>query len=132
VVKWLACLPLDTRDTGSKMAKAMDFLLAIKIRSTPCFRWELKLETPRGKILHHVKEPCVAQLRCYASKIQGHFSPPSCFIARCLWCYQRALVDESGVLQLRWGRTIHQKLPQCLGRFLRHHPIKVTSSSVKH
>jgi hypothetical protein len=71
-----------------------------------------------------------AHMRFYVSKIQGHFSPaPHFAAARCLWCNQRALVFESGVLELRfrWGRTIDQKWPQCLGCCVRHHHITATS-----
>jgi hypothetical protein len=66
-----------------------------------------KAEGPIFKFLQHVKEPCVA-LRCYVSKIQGHFSRLPCFTAR-------SLVDESGVLELKWGRTVDQKMVTVLG-----------------
>jgi len=54
--------------------------------------------------------------------LNRHFSPPPCFATRCLWGNQRALVVESEVSELRWGRTTDQKWSQCLGRFVRHHP----------
>jgi hypothetical protein len=103
--------------------------MAIKIHSTPSFGWEVQPEAPCHKILWHVKEPWVAWLRYYISKIQGHFLPSFCITTRCLWCNQRALVDESGVLELRWGHnTVDQKWPQCVcvRRFVRHQPVKVT------
>jgi hypothetical protein len=37
------------------------FLRAIKIRSTPSFRWEVKPEAPCHKILRHVKDPLTYQ-----------------------------------------------------------------------
>jgi hypothetical protein len=39
-------------------------------------------------------------------------------------------MDEAGVLELRWGRTIDQKWPQCVERFVRYHAVKVTSYSL--
>jgi hypothetical protein len=33
-----------------------EFLRAIKIRSTPSFRWEVKPEVPCRKILRHIKD----------------------------------------------------------------------------
>jgi hypothetical protein len=65
--------------------------------------------------LRHVKEPCVAWLRCYVRRIVGNFSTPPWDTDRCLWCCQRALVDEWGVLELRWGSTISQKIAAVLG-----------------
>jgi len=55
------------------------------------------------------------------------FSPTPSFTARCLWCNQR-LLHKPGVLELRWGRTIDHKWPQCLGRFVRYHPVRVNSN----
>jgi hypothetical protein len=48
---------LDTgpRDVGSNPAEVMDFLMALKIHNTPFFRWEIKLEAPRPKILWRLK-----------------------------------------------------------------------------
>jgi hypothetical protein len=41
----VTCLPLHPRFTGSNPAEAMEFLSAIKVRSTPCIGGEVK---PRG------------------------------------------------------------------------------------
>jgi hypothetical protein len=66
-------------------------------------------------------------LRCYINKIQGQLLPPPWVTARCHWCNQRALVDESGVLELIWGGIVgHRKRFQCLGHFVWHHPATVT------
>jgi hypothetical protein len=56
----------------------------------------------------------------------------SCFTAGCLSCNQRALVDESGVDEVRWGRTIDQKWPQIFGCFVGYHPVTVTSMYTTH
>jgi hypothetical protein len=89
--------------------------MAIKIRSTPSFGREVNPEAPCHKILWHVEESCVAWLRYYISRIQGHFSQPPLATAICLWCSQRALVDGSGILELRWGCTIGHKMAAVTG-----------------
>jgi hypothetical protein len=48
-------LGLEKNVAGSNSAKAMDFLRAIKIRSTP-IGWEVKPEVLYRNILLHVKE----------------------------------------------------------------------------
>jgi hypothetical protein len=48
-------------------------------------------------------------------------------MARCLWSSQRDLVNESGVLELRWGSIICQKMAAVVGTLVRHHPVTVTS-----
>jgi hypothetical protein len=98
--------------------------MVIKIGSTLSFGWEVKPEASCCKILQHVKEPCVAWWSCYVSKIQGHFSPHFWVTARCLWCSQRELVNESGVLELRWGCTIGQKMAAVLGTLCSAPPSK--------
>jgi hypothetical protein len=90
------------------------FLMVIKFRSTLSFGQAIRLESPCYKILRRVIEPCVAWLKCYISKIQRCLSPPPCVTARCLWCSQRALVIESGILELRWECTIGQKVTTVL------------------
>jgi hypothetical protein len=46
---------------GFKPGRGDGFLRAIKIRSTPSFGGEVKLETPCRNILRHVKEPLEIQ-----------------------------------------------------------------------
>jgi hypothetical protein len=116
----LGCEVVNVLVTGSngcgfRPGRSYRFLMAIKVCSTPSFGLEVKPEAPCHKILWHVKEPCVEWLRCYVGKIQGHFSPPPWVTARCLWCSQTALKDESGVLEIRWGCTIGQKMAAVLG-----------------
>jgi hypothetical protein len=48
---------LDPRFAGSILAKGRGFLRAIKIHSTPSFRWEVKPSALYHKILGHVKNP---------------------------------------------------------------------------
>jgi hypothetical protein len=100
---------------GFKPGRGDGFLIERKIRSTSSLIWDVKPEAPCRKILRHVKDPCVAWLRCYVSKIQGHFSSLPWETARCLWCSQRALADDSGVLELRWRRTTGQRMTAVLG-----------------
>jgi hypothetical protein len=111
----VSVLAIGPKGCRFKPSRGDGFLMMIKFCSTPSFRWEVKPEAPCRKILQHVKEPCVAWLRRYISKIQGNFSPPTCVTARCLWCSQRALGDELQVLKCRWGCTIGQKIAAVLG-----------------
>jgi hypothetical protein len=53
-------------------------------------------------------------ISCYVCRIQRRFFPPPWVTARCLWCNQTALMDESGVLELVWGHTIEQKMAAVL------------------
>jgi hypothetical protein len=62
VVSMLATGP---KGLGFKPGRGAGFLRAINIRSTPSFGWEVKPEASCRKILRHVKEPCLAWLRCY-------------------------------------------------------------------
>jgi hypothetical protein len=111
----VSVIATGTEGRGFKPDGAEKCLIAIKIRSSPSFGWEIKPEAPCRKILRHAKEHSVARVRCYANKTQGHFSPPPWVTARCLWCSQRALVYESGVLELRRGRKIGHKMAAVLG-----------------
>jgi hypothetical protein len=53
VVSVLATGPKDFR---LKPSQGDGYLREIKIRSTPAFGWEVKLEVPCCKILRHVKD----------------------------------------------------------------------------
>jgi hypothetical protein len=44
--------------------------MTIKVCSTPSFGWEVKPEAPCHMILWQVKEPCVARVICYVSKMR--------------------------------------------------------------
>jgi hypothetical protein len=50
-------LPVDPRFAGSNLAESNGFFRAIKIRSMLFFGGNVKLSSPRQKILRHVKEP---------------------------------------------------------------------------
>jgi hypothetical protein len=58
------------------------------------------------------------------------FSPTPCFDTMCLGCNQRALVDESGMIRThnQMGTQNRPKWPQCMGRFVRYNPVRVTSN----
>jgi hypothetical protein len=45
-----------------KLGRGSRFLRAIKICSTPSFRWEVKPEVPCCKILRHAKDPLTYQI----------------------------------------------------------------------
>jgi hypothetical protein len=47
---------------GFKPRRDDGFLMAIKIRSTPSFEWEVKPEAQCRYILRHVKELCVIDM----------------------------------------------------------------------
>jgi hypothetical protein len=57
VVQWLSYLPLDPRFMGTNSAEGDGFLMAIQIRSTTSFGWEVNPRAPCRKILRHVEEP---------------------------------------------------------------------------
>jgi hypothetical protein len=89
----------------SDPAEGNGFLRVIKISSTPSFREEVKLLAPCRKIVRFYSilmipaehgRYCV----CY---IQGLFMPTPFFATRCLYCNQRALVDESGMIRTPMG-----------------------------
>jgi hypothetical protein len=45
------------KSRGFKPRRGDRFSMAVKIRSTPSFGWEVKTEVPCRKILRHVKDP---------------------------------------------------------------------------
>jgi hypothetical protein len=50
-------LATGPKGCGFRSGRSDGFLRVIKIRSTPCFGWEIKPEVPCRKILQHVKDP---------------------------------------------------------------------------
>jgi hypothetical protein len=78
----------------SEPGRGDGLLRAIKIRSTPSFEWEVKTEVPCRKILRHVK-------RSRGKVLTSSSIPPTCPRCLCWYDYQRALVDESGVIPSR-------------------------------
>jgi hypothetical protein len=92
----------------------MEFLMAIKIRSTPFFGEEVKPSVPCRKILWHVQEPYRYEKRHFVGKINGHFSPSfSCFAIRYLcWllpkrsggCIKIDYSSDEDAQQIRNGR----------------------------
>jgi hypothetical protein len=117
---------LATGPTGHvfKPGRGDGFLIATKLISTPSFGGEVKPEDTCHKILRHVKEPCVAWLRCYVIKIQGNFLPPHWIsgAAREHWWINQGYKNADGDTQ------DVRKWRQCLGRFVWHHPATVTST----
>jgi hypothetical protein len=57
----VSVLVIETKGNGFKPGRSDGFLRAIKIRSTPSFRWEVKPEVPCRKLLRHVKDPMTYQ-----------------------------------------------------------------------
>jgi hypothetical protein len=82
VVSMLATGP---KGLGFKPGRGAGFLKAINIRSTPSFGWEVKPEASCRKILRHVKEPCLALLRCYVknSRTSSFFKKSLAFPKLC-------------------------------------------------
>jgi hypothetical protein len=93
----------STRPKGHefKLNQGDGFLRGIKISSTPFFRWEVKPEVPCLKILRHVKHP-LTYLRYWYAKF-SILRPFLLLAPRCIcwYDYQRALVDEPGVIPSR-------------------------------
>jgi hypothetical protein len=52
----VSVLATGPKGCGLEPGQGDGFLRAIKIRSTPSFRWKVKPEVPCCKILRHVKE----------------------------------------------------------------------------
>jgi hypothetical protein len=69
-------LAIEPWFAGSISAEGDGFFKAIKIRSTPSFGWEVKLETPCRKSLLHVKN---------TSKYEQRYFEFSDSITRGLW-----------------------------------------------
>jgi hypothetical protein len=55
----VSVLATGPKGHGLKLSRGNGFLMAIKIDSTPSFRWKVKLEAPCHELLRHVKEPCI-------------------------------------------------------------------------
>jgi hypothetical protein len=53
----VSVLAMGPKGCGFKPCPSDGFLRAIKIHSTPSFRWEVKSEVARRMILWHVKDP---------------------------------------------------------------------------
>jgi hypothetical protein len=53
----VSVLATGPKGHGFKLGRGDGFLKAIKIHSTPSFRWEVKKEVPCHKILQHTKDP---------------------------------------------------------------------------
>jgi hypothetical protein len=59
-----------------------------------------------------------------------HVSP--CVATRCLLIFSRYLLwMNKELLENRWGTQIDQNWSQCRGRFVRYHPVRVTSLAAK-
>jgi hypothetical protein len=52
----VSVLATGLKGCGFESSQGDGFLRALKIRSTPSFRWEVKPEVPCPKILRHVKD----------------------------------------------------------------------------
>jgi hypothetical protein len=92
------------------------------------FRGEVKSLVPCHKTLWYIKDLYEYKGNTMHGKLKCHFSPSFSYITtKCLSLVTaRALVDELGMIQLRWGCLIDQKWLQWKGC----HPITVTA--VKH
>jgi hypothetical protein len=59
----VSVLATGSKGRGFKLGQGDRVLMAIIIRSTPSFGWEVKPEAPCREILRHVKDP-LTNLRC--------------------------------------------------------------------
>jgi hypothetical protein len=78
------------------------FLKALKIRCTPSFGGDVKLEAPCRNILWHINEMYEVRKRYFVDKIRNFLRPyPPDLLLDDWWqdC-QRALVDESGIFSV--------------------------------
>jgi hypothetical protein len=115
---------------GSNLAEGDVFLREIKDRSTPSFRGEVKLSTPCRKIFYGMLKITAKNDRNNMVTKFKNFTPTPCFYTRCLFFIQRTLVDESRVIRTQMvTHNTSEKWPQCMGRFVRYHPVTVTSRS---
>jgi hypothetical protein len=62
------------------------------------------------------------------AKIRGYLSPVShaSLLRICAGYYKINLVDELRMIRTQMGNKIDQKWSQCMGRFVRYHPVKQT------
>jgi hypothetical protein len=80
MMKWLVCLPLDPRFTGSNPASD-EFLKVIENHSTPSFEWEVKSEALCHKILRQVENhfQLWTEILCKAKFSFLFPIPPACY-----------------------------------------------------
>jgi hypothetical protein len=76
-------MPLDPRLAASNPAEAMDFLRAIKIRSTPSIGGKVKPEARCLKILQYVKIIFKCEQKIHEAKFIMSLASSSCFAIRC-------------------------------------------------
>jgi hypothetical protein len=94
------------------------------------FGEEVKPSVP-CKFLWHVKYPCGVWQRYFAGKINGYLSPSFSLLRYyVLWCTQRALMDESGMILSDGEAQYIIRWPQCVGPFAWYYPVTVTSKWV--
>jgi hypothetical protein len=97
----VSVLTTGPKGRGFKHGRGDEYLRAIKISSTPSFRWEVKPEVPCRKILRHVEDPLTYQRYWIRKILITSSNPPIRSSSLCLQDYQRALVDKSGVITSR-------------------------------
>jgi hypothetical protein len=112
---------------GFKPGRGHEFLRAIQIRSTTSFGWEVKPEAHVVRFYGMLKNLASYDRDATSAKFKdiSHQLPASLLdvlgATRERWWMNR-------VLELRWERTVDQKWPQCLGRFVRYRPVRVTTN----
>jgi hypothetical protein len=119
-----------SQGSGSNPAEGDGFLRAIKIRSQTSFGREVKPSAPCRRILRHVKYPLRYDSDTdwqNSGAISRQISPR--FVSTCLCCnHSRELWWMNREwLELRWVVQKIRNCRSCMGRFVRYHPITVTS-----
>jgi hypothetical protein len=96
---------------GFESGQGDGFLRAIKIRSTPSFRWEVRSEVPCRKILRHVKDPLK-----YHGDEQTQFS----FLSPISYCSRDVSGDGQSALVVKLG--VSPRRSRLLAGSHRYHP----------
>jgi hypothetical protein len=109
-------IPIRYKVRGFKPGRGRWIFKGDKLRSTTCLGGEVMPSARCRKTSRHVKDRCRVWLRYLVGKIHDiSRQVPSCFATRCLWCNQRALVDESGIIITQTGTHSRSEMVTVLG-----------------
>jgi hypothetical protein len=132
MVKWLSCLPLDSRFACSNPAEDDGFSrVIISVARLPKDRKQsrrqhvVRLSSTLKNPAEYDRDTSPAKLTAISRQIYP------CYDSRCLLLvFSRAicLINQEW-LELKRRRAVHWKIPQCMGRFVGYHPV---TSGVRH
>jgi hypothetical protein len=110
----VACLPLDSRFAGSNTAEADEFLRAIKIRSTTFFAGEVE---PSVAMLFYGtlnKPTSTKEILRRKNSVSFHHQVFPASLPHASACnFQRAMVDESGIIRNQMGTSLLRARVRC-------------------